>query len=425
MTETRSGLAAQCEAIWRESLARLQAARLVTEALASEALPPGPIRLLALGKAAGPMTEAALAALGPRVRDPLCVLPEGATEPRGVRTLRAGHPRPTAGSLEAGREILSWARTNGRAPVLVLLSGGGSALAFAPAEGLRAEDKIEAVAAVMRAGATIQRLNAVRKHLSALKGGRLGALLAPAPVRVLVLSDVPGDDLSTIASGPLAPDPTTYADALRGIDALGAKVSPAARAHLEAGARGALEETPKPGDPRLATVEHRLLAGPVHLARAAAEAARARGFQAEADPAPLAGDVADVAARLAGWARAHAGKGRRLRAFGGEPTISIPPGARAADGGRAQHLALLAAKAIAGAPAAVLAAGSDGRDGPTEQAGAVVDGGTLAAARAAGVDVDAALAEARSGPACLALGSAIPRVETGTHLCDLVMVAVE
>jgi glycerate 2-kinase len=419
----RGGLAAECEAIWREALARLQAARLVSEALASEPLPPGPVRVLALGKAAGPMMEAALAALGPRARDALCVLPDGASPPRGARSIAAGHPRPNAGSLAAGGEMLSWARAGGGAPALVLLSGGGSALAFAPAEGLSPEVKIDAVAAVMRAGATIQRLNAVRKHLSALKGGRLGALLAPAEVRVLVLSDVPGDDLSTIASGPLAPDPTTYADAVRAVDDLGASIPPAARAHLEA--RGERDETPKPGDPRLAAVVHRLLAGPVHLARAAAEAARARGFAPEADPAPLTGDVADVAARLAAWARASAGRGRRLLALGGEPTIVVPPGAHAPDGGRAQHLALLAAKALAGMPAAVLAAGSDGRDGPTEQAGAVVDGATLAAARAAGVDVDAALAEARSGPACVALGVAIPRVETGTHLCDLVVVAVE
>lgn len=421
----RVGLAAQCEAVWREALARLQAARLVAEALAAEPLPPGPIRLLALGKAAGPMLEAALGALGPSARDGLCVLPEGAAAPAGVRAIAAGHPRPTAGSLAAGREMLAWARADGGAPALVLLSGGGSALAFAPAEGLSPDAKIDAVAAVMRAGATIQRLNAVRKHLSALKGGRLGALLAPAPVRVLVLSDVPGDDLSTIASGPFAPDPTTYADALRAVDELRARIPAAARGHLEAGARGALEETPKPGDPRLATIEHRLLAGPVHLARAAADAARARGLAAEADPAPLTGDVAAVCARLVAWARANAGRGPRLLALGGEPTITVPPGAAAPDGGRAQHLALLAAKALAGMPAAVLAAGSDGRDGPTEQAGAVIDGSTLKAATEAGVDIDAALADARSGPACVAIGAAIPRIETGTHLCDLVLVAVE
>jgi len=425
MAGTRSRLAETCVGVWSAALSRLQAGALVSGALVSDPLLPGPVRVLAIGKAAAPMIEAALRALGDRARDPLCVVPEGSAPPAGVRAIVAGHPRPTAGSLAAGRAVLDWGRAGGGTPALVLVSGGGSALAFAPADGVGPGDKSDAVHALMRAGATIQQLNGLRKHLSALKGGRLGALLAPAPVRVLVLSDVPGDDLSTIASGPLAPDPTTYADALAAADALGAALPAAVRAHLEAGARGEREETPKPGDPRLASIRHALLAGPVHLARAAAAVAAELGFAASAEPAPLAGDVAVVAARLGAWARAHAGRGPRVLALGGEPTIRIPSGAAAPDGGREQHLALLAAREIAGLPAAVVAAGSDGRDGPTEQAGAAVDGGTLAAARAAGVDVDAALAEARSGPACVALGVAIPRKETGTHLCDLVMVAVE
>src|SRR5512133_2119262 len=169
MTGTRATLGAVCAAIWREALQRLQAARLVSEALAARPLPPGPVRVLALGKAAGPMMEAALAALGARARDPLCVLPEGAPAPAGVTAIAAGHPRPTPGSLAAGRAILGWAAAN----------AGASALAFAPADGLSAADKADAVAAVMRAGATIQRLNAVRKHLSALKGGRLAPRPAP------------------------------------------------------------------------------------------------------------------------------------------------------------------------------------------------------------------------------------------------------
>src|SRR5512133_834531 len=419
MAGTRSRLEISCEAVWRGALSRLQAGRLVSEALRSDPLPGGPVRVLAFGKAAGPMIEAALAVLGDRARDALCVLPEGSPAPAGVRAIAAGHPRSTAGSLEAGRAVLEWARANGGTPALVLVSGGASALVFAPADGLSPPEKSEAVHALMRAGATIQQLNGLRKHLSALKGGRLGALLAPAEVRVLVLSDVPGDDLSTIASGPLAPDPTTYAGALAAVASLGASVPPAVRDHLEAGARGERDETPKPGDPRLASIRQ------VHLAGTAAAVAEELGFSAAADPAPLTGDVAAVAARLAAWVRANAGRGRRVLALGGEPTIRIPAGASAPDGGRAQHLALLAAREIAGLPAAVLAAGSDGRDGPTEQAGAVVDGGTLAAARAAGVDVDAALAEARSGPACVAIGAAIPRMETGTHLCDLVLAAVE
>lgn len=419
----RRALAATCEQVYLEALARTQAPRLVAEAL--RAWPAAPARVLALGKAAGAMIDAALGALGERARDPLCVLPEGASAPPGVAVVHGGHPRPTAGSLLAGRAVLEWADRGDGAPALVLLSGGGSALAVAPAPGIAPEEKADAIAALMRAGLTIQQLNAVRKHLSRLKGGQLGALLAPAPVTVLVLSDVPGDDLSVIASGPLAPDPSTFAEALAAVEAAGAAVPPSVRARLEAGRRGEVAETPKPGDARLAGVRHRLLAGPVDLARAAAGAARGLGLEAEADPAPLTGDVAEVAARLCAWARAHAGRGRRLLALGGEPTIRIPPSAQAPEGGRAQHLALLCATALAGLPAAVLAAGSDGRDGPTEQAGAVVDGGTAADARAAGFDLPAALGEARSGPAAVALGAALPRRETGTHLCDLVLVAVE
>jgi hydroxypyruvate reductase len=426
MTETRTGVAADLESIWRGALRRTQAIPLVRAALGSEPPGTGPVRVLAVGKAALPMMEAALAVLGDRARDPLCVVPEGgrAALP-GARVLLASHPRPSPRSAAAGAELLAWADRNAGLPVLALVSGGGSALAVAPAEGLTFEEKVEAAATVMRAGATIGELNALRKHLSRLKGGQLAARLAPAAVTVLVLSDVPGDDLSTIASGPFAPDPTTFADALGFVRGRRADLPIAALARLEAGARGELPETPKPGDPRLARVTHRLLAGPVDLARAAAEEARTRGFAAEVDPHALVGDVAEAARRLGKWVRANAGHGKRLLALGGEPTIVIPKDAPAPDGGRAQHLALLAAAELAGLRAGVLAAGSDGRDGPTEQAGAVVDGGTLAAAAAAGVDVGDALREARSGPACLRLRVAIPREETGTHLCDLVLAAVE
>ena len=365
MTETRSGVAADCESIWRGALRRTQAGPLVRAALAAEPLPPGPVRLFALGKAALPMAAAALDVLGARARDPLCVVPALALrQAQGERSARSwerttsrasgGPAAPTLAPTRA-RPRRAPRSSPGRSadaelPVLALVSGGGSALAVSPAEGIAFEEKVEAVAALMRAGATIGELNALRKHLSRLKGGQLAALLAPAPVRVLVLSDVPGDDLSTIASGPFAPDPTTFPDALRFVAARGATLPAAVKARLEAGARGEREETPKSGDPRLAGVTHRLLAGPVDLARAAAEEARERGWAAEVDPTPLTGDVVVVAARLAAWARAHAGHGKRLLALGGEPTIALPAGARAPDGGRAQHLALLAALGDRGPP---------------------------------------------------------------------------
>jgi len=272
--EPAGTLAALCAEAYRAALTRLSAARRVSEALAAEPLPAGPVRVLALGKAAAPMLDAAAAALGERLRDPLCVYPERTPGPRcpGALAVAAGHPRPTDGSLRAGEAIQGWAAAGGGAPALVLLSGGGSALAVAPA-GVGLADKIAGAAAVMRAGLPIGALNTVRKHLSILKGGQLGAALFPAPTRVLVLSDVPGDDLSVIASGPLAPDPSTFGDALAAVDAAaraGIAAPPAVRARLEAGARGAVGETVKPGDPRLAGVAHRLLAGPLDLARAAA-----------------------------------------------------------------------------------------------------------------------------------------------------------
>lgn len=423
----RTGMAADLESIWRGALRRTQASPLVRASLTAAPVPPGPIRVVALGKAAPSMMEAALGVLGDRAADPLCVVPEGgkAALP-GARVLVGSHPRPTPRSVAAGRELLAWAERNSGMSVLALVSGGGSALAVAPAEGVTFEEKVAATSALMRAGATIGELNALRKHLSRTKGGQLAAHLAEAAsVTILVLSDVPGDDLSTIASGPFAPDPTTYADALGFVRGRGAELPVAVLARLEAGARGELPETPKPGDPRLAGVTHRLLAGPVDLARAAAEEARARGYATEVDPLPLTGDVAGVAARLTAWTRAHAGRGKRLLALGGEPTVVVPRSARAPDGGRAQHLALLTVEALANHRAAILAAGSDGRDGPTDQAGAVVDGGTAAAAAEAGVDLAEALAQARSGPAAVACGAAIPREETGTHLCDLVLAAVE
>jgi hydroxypyruvate reductase len=426
VARVRPPLAASLETIFREALATLPAAGLVARALTLSPPPAGPTRLLALGKSAGPMMEVALSMLGPDVRDPLCILPEGARPPDGVRAIHGNHPHPGLGSVAAGDALADWAAAGRGEPALVLLSGGGSALAAAPADGIPFHDKAICVGRLMRAGLSIQDLNAVRKHLSRIKGGRLAAALAPAPIRLLVLSDVPGDDLSTIASGPLTGDATTWADVARILAASGVEAAlPASvRAAVEEGLAGRREETPKPGDPRLDGVSHQLLAGPVDLARRAAEAARAHGVEAEHDPVPVSGGVEELGQRIALWVWQNAGRGRRLLALGGEPTLAVPAGATQADGGRAQHLALVAARAISGIPAAVLAAGSDGRDGPTAQAGAVVTGETAPFAQWNGIDLDRALADFRSGPAAVALGAAIPSFATGTHVGDLVLVAV-
>ena len=427
----RRSLAATCERFYRTALVQLGAERLVRQALLARAseFAQEPLRVLAMGKAAVPMTRGAVAVLGERAGDLLIVAPEVTHEvpwaPPGARFLQGGHPKPTAGSLDAGLAVEAWASAGDGRPTLVLLSGGASALVVAPARGVTAEEKIQAVSAVMASGATIQDMNAVRKHLSRLKGGQLMLRLGGARADVLVLSDVPGDDLSVIASGPFAGDPSTFAEALAHLEAAGPRAPPGARAFLLAGARGEHPETPKPGAPRLASARHQVLAGPVDLARAVATAARAAGFEAGADSTPLVGSVEDAARHLGALAMARGGRGPWLWAMGGEPTIALPSGATAPDGGRAQHLALLVARAIAGLDACVLAAGSDGRDGPTQQAGAVVDGLTSADARAAGVDLDEALAQARSGPAAVACGAAIERFDSPTHLADVMVVAVE
>jgi hydroxypyruvate reductase len=421
----RPPLAATLEAVFREALASLPAASLVARALVLAPPPAGPVRVLALGKAAAPMMDAALSILGPRARDPLCLLPEGAAPPDGVRAIHGNHPHPGLGSVAAGDALSDWARAGEGDPALVLLSGGGSALAVAPADGLAFHDKALALGRLMRAGLSIQELNAVRKHLSRTKGGLLAAALSPAPVRALILSDVPGDDLSTVASGPLTGDATTWRDVARIVAGSGveATLPDAIREAIAAGVAGRREETPKPGDPRLDGVSHELLAGPTDLARMAVAAARAHGMEAEHDPRPVEGCVVDLAQRIGLWVWENAGRGRRLLALGGEPTLAVPPTADP-DGGRAQHLALLVARAISGIPAAVLVAGSDGRDGPTSQAGAVVTGETAPFARWSGVDLDDAIARFRSGPAALATGAAIPSFASGTHVGDLILAAV-
>lgn len=294
--------------------------------------------------------------------------------------------------------------------LVVTISGGASALAVAPAFGLGLDDKIAATRAIAAAGVPIEGLNCVRKHLSALKGGRL-ACATRAEIYAILLSDVIGDDPATIGSGPVSADATTFADALCAVH--GVVLPSSVRAVLEAGARGELPETPKPGDSRLAHVRAILCAGPADLVRVAAETAERLGRPVDT-MSGLRGSVDAVAAELVRRSRAG-------RAFvgGGEPTIVLP--SRPGRGGRAQHVALTVAHELRGS-AVVLAVGSDGIDGPTADAGGLVDATTPARARHAGVDPRAALARFDSGTALAAAGDLVVTGPTGTNLCDLYVV---
>jgi glycerate-2-kinase len=288
----------------------------------------------------------------------------------------------------------------------------------------------------MDAGASIGELNTVRKHLSALKGGRL-AQVAPAPIVSLVLSDVVGDDLAVVGGGLTVPDPSTFGEAASVCRRRGvwSRLPEAVQRHLAAGAEGgpgAPGETPKPGNAALARARAVRVAGPNPLAAAAAETLGARGFLIERVMTGVSSPVEALAAELAANAVALAFRiapgERRAIVFGGEPTVALP--GASGRGGRAQHVAWQVAVSMAQMPwpgegaveVAVLAAGSDGNDGPTADAGGVVDPHSAARARAAGVDPSRALAEFDSGTALAAAGDLVTTGPTGTNLCDLFLI---
>jgi hydroxypyruvate reductase len=379
---------ATLEPIAREAVASLDPEARVAAALAD--LDADRVTLLALGKATGPMIAGAERALGDRIIE------------RAVAGLGEGsHPVPDAGSERAGRALLAAATAASGDRVVALVSGGGSALAAVPAPGLTLADKQAATRALLAGGAAIDEINAVRKHLSAIKGGQLAAA-SPVPVTSLILSDVVSGDLAAVASGPTLPDPTTRAEAAAVI----------ARYRLDSRLAEHLIETPKRGREG---DEHRCLADNQALVEAAAAAARRRGLGVEIVVGPLTGDVAAVADDLLEW------PGTDLLVAGGEPTARLPdsPG----HGGRMTHLALLLAQSLAGTGAAALAIGSDGVDGASGASGAAIDGDTWAAIAAAGIDGEAAIAGFDSATALAAAGALIDWGPTGANYADLILLS--
>jgi hydroxypyruvate reductase len=386
--------------------------------------------VLAFGKVAFPMLLGARAVGGPRPTLAIAPGPRVPAEvPPGVQVCPADHPHPTARSVAAGQAALAFVRALTPSDrLLVLLSGGASSLLCAPAPGLTLEDKRAATGAVSRGGATIHALNAVRKHLSAIKGGRL-ALESPAPVTVLALSDVVGGEPATIGSGPFSPDPTTYADALAAVADAGAELPPAARAHLERGARGELPETPKPGDPRLRHVTWTAIAGPERVPEEARRAAEALGLRPGVLSRDTENDVTTLAESYLARA-AHetdAGGAPRVLIGNGEPTIRV--GAQAGKGGRSTHLALALAKGLQKLPpevrgrVAFLTAGTDDRDGDTPVSGGLVDGNTWARIAEAGLDPQRALDGFDSFTALDAVGDTVTGRGT-SNLLDLHLLVI-
>jgi hydroxypyruvate reductase len=410
-------------AIWQAALAAGDVRPLVHRALRQIDLPrAGRILVVGCGKASAAMAAALEESVGERIDDGLVVVKDGYVVPtRRVRIVEAGHPVPDARGEAASRAILECVRGAGRDDVVfVLISGGGSALTPSPAPPITLEEKREVTRLLLAAGANITELNTVRKHLSLFKGGQLARAAAPARVITLVLSDVIGDPLDVIASGPTAPDSTTFADAVGVLQRrqVWASVPALVRTRLEAGLRGEIEETPKPGDPIFARVRHDVIGNNTLVTDAAVARAAELGYRPSLLTRALEGEARDVARDLV--ARGRALSAPSCLIAGGETTVTVRGRGR---GGRCQELALAAALALDGvSDVTVLAAGTDGTDGPTDAAGGLVDGATVARARATGVDPRAALDDNDAHRALAASGDLVVSGPTNTNLLDLYLV---
>lgn len=379
------------------------------------------------GKAAVPMALAAEEMLGEAVSCGLVIVPHGAKLarlPGRIEVATAGHPHPDRDGVAASRRIVELARdANEKTLLLLLISGGGSALFTAPAQGITLEQKQETSRLLMEAGADILELNTVRKHLSKVKGGRLAALAHPARLFTLAISDVPGDRPDVIASGPAYPDPTSFGDALGVLERLGIseQVPAAVRERLRKGAAGALPETPKPGNPVFSSVTTVIAARNRDAAEAAARAARRKGVRARIMEGEVCGEARQAGQRLAETAlkeRERLARGERLCLIsGGETTVRVVGNGK---GGRNQELALAFAMAIDGKPGiTLLSAGTDGIDGPTDAAGGVVDGNTAAVAKAAGLDPCRFLADNDAYSLLDRCAALLRTGPTGTNVMDL------
>ncbi|NQZ97300.1 MAG: DUF4147 domain-containing protein [Myxococcales bacterium] len=359
-----------------------------------------------------------------RIANGLVIAPEGqAAAVPGMSVRETAHPTPDLRCERAAREALGLAAAARPDDVFVLLlSGGASSLMTVPAEGLAMDEVAHTADLLMAAGAEIDELNAVRKHLSAISGGRLARALRCGRVEALVLSDVPGDRLDVIGSGPVTADPSTYAIALTTLERRGV-IGETPRdivAHLEAGARGDVEETVKPGDPTLHRVRTTLVATNGTARAAALASAERRGLDCVDLGELLAGEAREAGRELVERVCKDRPRGETCWVAGGETAVTLRGAGR---GGRSQELALAAALALQGtADITLLAVGTDGRDGPTDAAGAFADGGSVARGRERGVDALAALAINDSHAFFAAEGGLLVTGATGTNVMDLVLV---
>lgn len=393
--------------IFQAALAAVNGRACVRERLKERPLP-GKVYMIAVGKAACAMAQGAQDVMGSDIADALIVTKTGHAEPLPWPVLEAGHPLVDERSLEAGRKLLAF--VDGVPPdasVLVLISGGASALVEVLPPQVSLDQFQEINRWILASGLDINDYNRIRRRLSRLKGGRLARLLAPRRVLCLVVSDVPGNDLRAIGSGPLVADE----DLRRPLTTRGLP-------DFIVEALKFMPPAPAPDDGCFQNVKREIVATLDNAKSAAVEAAKVLGYQPMLETGFVSGDALEAGARLATkLLRSDSGT---VHVWGGETTIRLPesPGR----GGRNQSLALAAAMMLRGHDNAwFLAAGTDGTDGPTDDAGALVDGGTIARGESAGLSAEQALARADAGNFLEASGDLVQTGPTGTNVMDIML----
>ncbi|MEZ4864450.1 MAG: glycerate kinase [Caldilineaceae bacterium] len=389
--------------------------------------------VIGAGKAGAPMTQAVEQILGDRITDGLVVVKTDHSGPTArVRLVEASHPMPDAAGVAAGQDMLTLAHTAGADDlVLALLSGGGSALLVAPAEGLTLADKQAMTNALLACGATINEINCLRKHCSAVKGGQLARAVAPATLVTLALSDVIGSPLDVIASGPTTPDASTWADAWAVVEkyALASKLPKAILQRLQLGLAGALADTPKADGAAFIRSQTLVVADNRVAAEAALAKARSQGYHALLLSTYVEGEASQVAKVAVALAKEVQATGQPVAApacliLGGETTVTL--GANPGKGGRNQELALAGALALQDiAGVTVVALATDGTDGPTDSAGGMADGGTVARAAAQHLSSAEALRRHAAYPLLAATHDLLRTGPTQTNVNDLIFIFVE
>jgi hydroxypyruvate reductase len=402
-------------------------AKVLAKVLAANlpAAPKGRVLVLGAGKASAAMAAAVEQAWPDVDLSGLVVTRYGhGADCRRIAVVEASHPEPDQAGQAAAERILGLARAAGPDDlVLCLISGGGSALLSLPAEGLSLGDKQAVNRALLRSGASIGEINTVRKHISAIKGGRLALAAWPAPVLTLAISDVPGDDPAMIASGPTVADPTTRDEALAVLERYAITQPAVVLDHL----RRPESETPKPGDPRLAAGRTVLIATPMASLKAASELAKAQGLRPVILGDAIEGEAREVAREMAAQALRIAGGDPAalpcVLISGGETSVTVRGRGR---GGRNSEFLLALALALDGAPAIrAIACDTDGIDGVEDNAGAVVGPETLARAEALGIDPAMRLADNDAYAVFSALGDLVTTGPTRTNVNDFRAILIE